>query len=43
MNKDPERNIAIDLTKKQIEASPSLDTDKPVSLQFEQDSCGYYF
>jgi len=39
---NPERSIAIDLTKDQIKASPSLDTDKPVSLQFEQDSCGYY-
>ena len=35
VNKE-EQNIAVDLTKKQIEDSPSLDTDKPVSHQFEQ-------
>jgi hypothetical protein len=29
------QNIAIDLTKKQIENSPPLDSDKPVSKQFE--------
>ncbi len=34
--------IVIDLTKKQIEESPSLDTDKPVSQQFEQAYFGYY-
>jgi uncharacterized protein YrrD len=32
----PEQNIAVDLTRQQIEDSPSLDTDKPVSHQFEQ-------
>jgi uncharacterized protein YrrD len=37
-----ERHIAIDLTKKQIEESPSLDSDKPVSRQFENDYYGYY-
>src|SRR5487761_2518798 len=37
-----ERNIAIDLTKKQIEASPSLDSHKPVSHQFEEAYYGYY-
>jgi uncharacterized protein YrrD len=37
-----ERTIAIDLTKDQIKDSPPLDTDKPVSLQFEQDYYGYY-
>ena len=31
-----EKNIAIDLTKKQIEESPSLDCHKPVSQQFEK-------
>jgi hypothetical protein len=36
------RNIAVDLTKKQIEDSPSLDTDKPVSHQFEQAYYGHY-
>jgi hypothetical protein len=30
------RDIAVKLTKKQIEESPSLDTDKPVSRQFEE-------
>jgi sporulation protein YlmC with PRC-barrel domain len=34
--------IQIDLTKKQIEDSPSLDSDKPVSLQFEENYHGYY-
>jgi len=34
--------IAIDLTKKQIEDSPSLDSDKPVSRQFEQTYYQYY-
>jgi hypothetical protein len=37
-----EQNIAIDLTKKQIEDSPSLDSDKPVSRQFEESYYGYY-
>jgi hypothetical protein len=37
-----ERNIAIDLTKKQIEDSPSLDSDKPVSRQFEEAYLGFY-
>ena len=36
------KNIAIDLTKKQIEASPSLNSDKPVSHQFEQAYYGHY-
>ena len=40
---DPEKHhIAIDLTKKQIEDSPSLNTDKPVSRQFEEAYFGYY-
>jgi len=38
VNKE-EQYIAIDLNKKQIEDSPSLNTDKPVSRQFEE---GYY-
>jgi uncharacterized protein YrrD len=33
------KRIAVDLTKKQIEDSPSLSSDKPVSRQFEE---GYY-
>src|SRR5450756_3164319 len=32
-----EHHISIDLTKKQIEDSPSLNSDKPVSRQFEED------
>lgn len=35
-------NIAVNLTKQQIEDSPSLDSDKPVSRQFESDYSGYY-
>ncbi|MDR3628104.1 MAG: PRC-barrel domain-containing protein [Ignavibacteriaceae bacterium] len=34
--------ISINLNKKQIEDSPSLDSDKPVSQQFEQLYYGYY-
>jgi uncharacterized protein YrrD len=37
-----EQSISIDLTKKQIENSPSLDSDKPVSRQFEDEYYGYY-
>ena len=37
-----EEHITIDLTKKQIEDSPSLDSDKPVSRQFEEAYDGYY-
>ena len=37
-----EEHIAVNLTKKQIEESPSLSSDKPVSRQFEQDYNGYY-
>jgi len=37
-----EQQIVIDLTKKQIEDSPSLDTDEPVSRQFEADYYMYY-
>ena len=36
------KDIAINLTKKQIEGSPSLETDKPVSRQFEEDYYSYY-
>jgi uncharacterized protein YrrD len=36
------RHISIKLTRKQIEDSPSLDTNKPVSLQFEVAYHGYY-
>jgi hypothetical protein len=34
--------IEINLTKKQIEDSPSLDSDKPVSRQFEDAYNGFY-
>jgi uncharacterized protein YrrD len=34
--------IPVDLTKTQIEKSPSLDTDKPVSRQYEWDYYSYY-
>jgi uncharacterized protein YrrD len=36
------KDVAVNLTKKQIEGSPSLETDKPVSHQFEEDYYGYY-
>lgn len=39
---EEEKNIATVLTKKQIEASPSLDTHKPISRQFEESYYGYY-
>ncbi|MGD1088422.1 MAG: PRC-barrel domain-containing protein [Verrucomicrobiota bacterium] len=41
VNKE-EQNISIDLTKKQIEDSPYLDSDKPVSRQFENAYYGHY-
>ncbi len=41
VNKE-EKFISIDLTKKQIEASPNLESDKPVSRQFENAYYGYY-
>jgi len=37
-----ERHIAVNLTRKQIEGSPSLNSDKPVSRQFEEAYYGYY-
>ena len=37
-----DQQIAIELTKKQIEDSPSLNSDKPVSRQFEAAYYGYY-
>jgi sporulation protein YlmC with PRC-barrel domain len=36
------QHITIDLTKKQIEDSPPLSSDKPVSQQFEVSYYGYY-
>jgi len=41
VNKE-EQYISINLTKKQLEDSPSLDEDKPVSRQFEEAYYGYY-
>ena len=41
VNKE-EKNIGVNLTKKQIEDSPSLFTDKPISKQFEVDLNSYY-
>ena len=37
-----EEHVTIDLTKKQIENSPALDSDMPVSRQFEEAYNGYY-
>ena len=37
-----EQHIAINLTKKQIEDSPALSSEKPVSRQFEEAYYGYY-
>jgi len=37
-----DQKISINLTKKQIEESPSIDTDKPVSRQFEEAYYGYF-
>jgi hypothetical protein len=37
-----EKRIAVDLTKKQIQESPSWDKDKPVSRQFEEKYYAYY-
>ena len=39
---ESEKDISVNLTKKQIEKSPSLDRHKPVSRQFEDDYYGYY-
>jgi uncharacterized protein YrrD len=37
-----DQHIAINLTKEQIEDSPSLNKDKPVSRQFQEACCAYY-
>lgn len=37
-----EKQIVVNLTKKQIEDSPTLDSDRPVSRQFEEEYYGYY-
>jgi phosphoketolase len=41
VNKE-EQLITINLTKKQIEESPSLKSEQPVSQQFEEDYCGFF-
>ncbi len=41
VNKE-EQKIAVDLNKKQIQDSPSVDSDEPVSRQFEKAYHGYY-
>jgi hypothetical protein len=41
VNKE-EQLIAINLTKKQLEESPSLKSEQPVSQQFEEDYCGFF-
>jgi uncharacterized protein YrrD len=37
-----QQHITVELTKQQIEGSPSLDSDKPVSRQFEEAYYGFY-
>jgi len=37
-----EKSISVNLSKKQIENSPSLNTDKPVTRQYEDAYYGYY-
>jgi len=37
-----EQHITVNLTKKQVEESPPLSSDKPVSQQFEEEYYGYY-
>lgn len=39
---EAEQVLPVDLTKKQIEESPSLDSDQPVSRQYELEYHGYY-
>jgi len=39
---EEKKDVAVSLTKKQIEGSPSIETDKPVSRQFEEHYYGYY-
>jgi PRC-barrel domain len=40
--KRAERHIAVDLTMKQVEHSPALNRDKPVSRQFETEYASYF-
>ncbi len=37
-----EKTLPVRLTRAQVEASPSIDTDKPVSRQYEVEYLGYY-
>lgn len=39
---ESDQQLSVNLTRLQIENSPSLDSDKPVSRQFEDDYYGYY-
>lgn len=39
---EKDHDIAVNLTKRQIEESPSLDSDKPVSRQFEETYHAFY-
>jgi uncharacterized protein YrrD len=39
---DAAKDISVELTKKEIEHSPALESDKPVSRQFEATYTGYY-
>ncbi len=39
---EAEQVLPVDLTKKQIEESPSLNSDQPVSRQYETQYCSYY-
>ncbi len=41
VNRDA-RDVAVELTQKQIEESPGLDSDKPISRQYEETYYGYY-
>jgi len=41
VNQD-DQEVSVSLTKKQVENSPSIDTDKPVSRQYEGAYNGYY-
>ena len=37
-----EKTFAVNLTRKQIEGSPSIESHRPVSRQYEEDYYGYY-
>jgi len=42
VHSDPDKVVSVDLTKRQIEESPSIETDRPVSRQFEVQYYQYY-